>query len=383
MTNEELSFLFNKYLNRNYTNHEVRIHGGKTVEELEHQILHCKEYLNLPAKKTNLNDLKIAFLLSGHIRKNSILDGIIKFCESENHHVFIHTWDNIGLKDHSPQQETLLNDEVTPTTVISEINKYINLKKFEIENNKDWVESQEITHNYFNFSSEEVFIKSQLYSVNKSYKLMKEYSKENNIEYDVVIKLRFDCDMTVFNLTDKTISDIKNYNIIFAPNSDNEHGHIDYGTSCWACDNMYYKHNRKLVHNFDHTNIICDLYAYGSQKSMAKYCDLYNNYDRLNNLFYEENLKQFKTVSTNTFFENENYYLKGHEGHVDSLYYYNCKHFGSLVAYKITLYKFISSLIKMIIAILFLKKEKYLIHRYRLLGLINAYQGKNSWLRPS
>ena len=51
--------------------------------------------------------------------------------------------------------------------------------------------------------------------------------------------------------------------------------------------------------------------------------------------------------------------------------------------YKITLYKFISSLIKMIIAILFLKKEKYLIHRYRLLGLINAYQGKNSWLRPS
>ena len=65
-----------------------------------------------------------------------------------------------------------------------------------------------------------------------------------------------------------------------------------------------------------------------------------------------------------------------------SLYYYNSKHFGLLVAYKITLYKFISSLIKMLIAILFLKKEKYLIHRYRLLGLINAYQGKNSWLRP-
>jgi GT2 family glycosyltransferase len=65
-----------------------------------------------------------------------------------------------------------------------------------------------------------------------------------------------------------------------------------------------------------------------------------------------------------------------------SLYYYNSKHFGLLVAYKVTLCKFISSLIKMLIAILFLKKEKYLIHRYRLLGLINAYQGKNSWLRP-
>jgi GT2 family glycosyltransferase len=66
-----------------------------------------------------------------------------------------------------------------------------------------------------------------------------------------------------------------------------------------------------------------------------------------------------------------------------SLHYYNSKNFGSLVAYKITLYKFISSIIKMIIAILFLKKEKYLIHRYRLLGLINAYKKKKSWLRLS
>ena len=65
-----------------------------------------------------------------------------------------------------------------------------------------------------------------------------------------------------------------------------------------------------------------------------------------------------------------------------SLYYYNFKHFGFLVAYKKTLYKFISSLIKMFIAVIFLKKRKYLIYKYRFLGLINAYQGKNSWLRP-
>jgi N-acetylglucosaminyl-diphospho-decaprenol L-rhamnosyltransferase len=65
-----------------------------------------------------------------------------------------------------------------------------------------------------------------------------------------------------------------------------------------------------------------------------------------------------------------------------SLYYYNFKHFGLLVAYKITLYKFISSLIKMLMAMLLFKKKKYLIYKYRLLGLINAYRGKNSWLRP-
>jgi GT2 family glycosyltransferase len=65
-----------------------------------------------------------------------------------------------------------------------------------------------------------------------------------------------------------------------------------------------------------------------------------------------------------------------------SLYYYNFKHFGLFAAYKITAYRFISSFTKMLLSILLMKKKKYLIHKYRLLGLINAYKGKSSWLRP-
>ena len=65
-----------------------------------------------------------------------------------------------------------------------------------------------------------------------------------------------------------------------------------------------------------------------------------------------------------------------------SLYYYNYKHFGLFIAYKITLYKFISSFTKMMLSILLIKKKEYLIYKYRLLGLINAYLGKSSWLRP-
>ena len=65
-----------------------------------------------------------------------------------------------------------------------------------------------------------------------------------------------------------------------------------------------------------------------------------------------------------------------------SLYYYNFKHFGLFAAYKITFYKFISSLIKMLLSKLLMKKKKYLIYKYRLLGLINAYEKKSSWLRP-
>jgi len=65
-----------------------------------------------------------------------------------------------------------------------------------------------------------------------------------------------------------------------------------------------------------------------------------------------------------------------------SLYYYNFKHFGMFSAYKITLYKFISSLLKILLSIILMKKKKYLLHKYRLLGLINAYKKKDSWLRP-
>jgi hypothetical protein len=161
MTNEELSFLFNKYLNRNFTNHELIVHGKKTVSFLENEILNCNEYLKLPTRNTNINDLKVAILLSGHIRKNSILKGINQFCNNENFHVFIHTWDNIGLKG----SETLLNDLSAETSVISEINKFTNMKNHEIDNNKYWIESQEIKDNYFNFSSPEIFIKSQLYLI--------------------------------------------------------------------------------------------------------------------------------------------------------------------------------------------------------------------------
>ena len=339
MSNEELSYLFNKYLNRNFTNHELIVHGNKTVERLENEILNCSEYLNLTPKNTNSNSLKIAILLSGHIRKNSILKGFNQFCTNENYHVFIHTWDNIGIKGN----ETLLNDTSVPTSVISEINKFTNVKKHEIENNKSWIESQEIKDNYFNFSSPEIFIKSQLYSINKSYKLMEEYSKENNIEYDIVLKVRFDCDITSFNLTDKTISDIKTHDIIFTPNHDNQHTHLDYGTSCWACDSLYYKHNRKIVHIFEHTNVICDLFAYGNKTSMKQYCNLYNNYDKLNNSFFKENLKQFERVTDNIVYEGGNYNLKGYQGHVDSLYYYYCSYPERLLQFQLKDYMLVQS----------------------------------------
>jgi N-acetylglucosaminyl-diphospho-decaprenol L-rhamnosyltransferase len=65
-----------------------------------------------------------------------------------------------------------------------------------------------------------------------------------------------------------------------------------------------------------------------------------------------------------------------------SLYYYNKKHYGKLVAYKATVYRILLSLIKITLSAIFMRKKSFLIHKYRINGSLNAYLGKSSWLRP-
>jgi GT2 family glycosyltransferase len=66
-----------------------------------------------------------------------------------------------------------------------------------------------------------------------------------------------------------------------------------------------------------------------------------------------------------------------------SLFYYNYKHFGILTAYRITISKFFSSIVKLFVALIFLNKKNFLVHYYRLNGLMNAFLRKPAWLRPS
>ena len=66
-----------------------------------------------------------------------------------------------------------------------------------------------------------------------------------------------------------------------------------------------------------------------------------------------------------------------------SLFYYNHKHFGILTAYRVAIVKFISSVIKLFIAMVLFNKKNFLIHYYRLDGLLNAFFKKSAWLRPN
>jgi len=66
-----------------------------------------------------------------------------------------------------------------------------------------------------------------------------------------------------------------------------------------------------------------------------------------------------------------------------SLFYYNYKHYGFFKAYKVTIPKLFSSIVKLVVALILFNKKKSLIHYFRLSGLFNAFLKKPSWLRPS
>jgi hypothetical protein len=320
MTREELTNIFNHYLNRDFTDKEWLIHGYKEPNSFIKEISKCDEYYEL--QKESSPPPKIGILLTGHIRKKDILRGFINFLNKYDYDVFVHTWDTIGIKG----EEMNLNTKESYDEIVREIHQIPNVKKFVIENNKKYIDSLENITGYFNFSSPEKFIKSQLYSVNSSFKLLEEYSKEFNINYDIIFKFRFDTTITSFNLFKNQVDDIKNNKIIFVPNSDCNHTHLDNGTSCYACDNMYYKHGLKNVHIFPHTNVVCDIFAYGNFDSMKSYCSLYEHYDELNKSFLPDNLKSFEINNKTAKFTDGDYILKNHIGHVESLYYFYCSY---------------------------------------------------------
>jgi hypothetical protein len=323
MKRQELIELFDRYLRRLPTKRDIISHGRKNYKDFEFEISRCTEYLELQKKPKAAKKGKIAVLISGHIRHNNINRSFHRL-DDYDYDVFIHTWDNLGFKG----SETNLNDRVDVDKIKTEISKIPNVKSFEIDNNKNFINSlPPVDFTYFNFSSPEVFIKSQLYSVKKSYDIFEEYQLSNNITYDLVIRTRFENEFSGFLVDDALLDDITN-DIIFAPNKGCGHEHPDSNsTTCSACEKMYTEHKLRKVHTFDHTHIICDVFAYGNQRSMKHYCSLYDSYDNLNRSFEKQNREVLKSTKIIHEIKNNVCHLEmTPEGHIDSLYYINCSY---------------------------------------------------------
>ncbi len=69
--------------------------------------------------------------------------------------------------------------------------------------------------------------------------------------------------------------------------------HPFFGNGCFICDTMF---DNKIIgkHVDEHSNNICDFFAYGNEKSMKTYCSMVQNYDILNHQFNETNFKTLK-----------------------------------------------------------------------------------------
>ena len=326
MKPDDLKEIFNNLLNRDPSPTEITRHGYKTISNLTNEILNCVEYRNMRddvpfGTRENYSNSgpKIAFLLSGHIRNNYILQSLTEKCKYLNYDIFIHTWDTKGIKG----TEMNLDVKNDRDSVEHEIRKFYNVRSYEIENNAEYIskiKGKDEHISYFNHSSPENFIKSQLYSINKCFKILEKYSKKEKIQYDIVFRLRFDLAFDCIEIDGNLINDINEYDIIFCPNSDGPHPHPDNGTSCRACDNMYYKWKLKYPHIFEHTNVICDVFAYGSVKSMKKYCSVYEKYDKIAKKFEKQNLKSLNRQKNPNVKQSGKDYLVIE--HAESLYYY-------------------------------------------------------------
>lgn len=295
---EDVKVLFNKYLERDPNETEYLNNLEKDKTDLEHEIKNCKEALELAAKP------RVAVLISGHARDMDFLKTsyLIKYRKVD---FFIFSWDQQGTWG----TETDLSKPSIKNFLEQEYKKDFRIKKYEIESNKDYIKDNPMDPDikFFRYSKvPEINIKSQLYAIMRSYQLMEKYMEETGTEYGLVLKTRFDMAVTSFTLTTELIEDVNKNKIIFVPDQEKS-GHVHPMPSfCTSCDKIY-DNGIKVKHIFEHQNIICDTYAYGSADSMKKYCYLYESYERLCKEFEAHNLSVVDKVKLDYQKDKENY----------------------------------------------------------------------------
>ena len=212
--------------------------------------------------------MRIAICFSGQIRTGveasenikRFLGDLLPYCD-----FFIHTWNINSQKNYAgtiiyPDEEYISEDN---------INRIINIYKPK----KIIIEDYNIFR--FNKKSRDIMknnITAQWYSFNKSVEYKKEYEKDNNFEYDLVVKLRFD--------------------IIY---SNNRSLLDDYFISL---DNYFYIENFAIVTDkIEDLPFIDDVYYLGTSKDMNIMSDYYD-YMIKNNLKHKYGYELLKYLDS-------------------------------------------------------------------------------------
>jgi hypothetical protein len=131
----------------------------------------------------------------------------------------------------------------------------------------------------------------QLYSMQRSYEAMIQWERKNKIEHSTIVKLRFDTAPSSWNLREFFLSADPRFKKLLIAANERAHPHPGGGGGCVQCQRLHNDwweqswegrkegpepDNELWLHDGPHTNDICDLYAIGNRKTMARYMTVYS-----------------------------------------------------------------------------------------------------------
>jgi hypothetical protein len=164
--------------------------------------------------------MRIGLVMFGHLRSfRSTYDSYQHFLnvlrQSGDVNVFCHTWDIEESVTASWWKEQTSNAPPPPTVDAGEIKNKYQPALYNIEPSKQFDDAGY----QLNSSIPVAGILSMLYSQYRSFQLLREYEKQNNIRYDVVIKARYDLLFEVTPLFSSIIERAMNERCCFLPTS--------------------------------------------------------------------------------------------------------------------------------------------------------------------
>jgi hypothetical protein len=197
--------------------------------------------------------MKIAICISGSIRKlQKSVESVNKLKEKYDCSVFIHTWYNI--EDVHKNDDDIIENLSKYNPVACLIEDYKVKEKYI---NKIYMDANFKQHVNINDSR----TISMYYSLYKSNQLKKDFEKENSMEFDCVIRMRFDSKINSdFILEEYDISNIN----------------IPLGIQSGPQGKDFGGYN--------------DQFALGSSKKMDTYCDVINNISNISDTYHPETI---------------------------------------------------------------------------------------------
>jgi hypothetical protein len=141
----------------------------------------------------------------------------------------------------------------------------------------------------------------QLYSMQRSYEMMKQWEKSKGIEHSTIVKLRFDTFPKSWNIREFFLSTDQQFSHLLIAANEKVHRHPGGGGGCLKCcaahrawwESGGHDAGTSLpVHEGIHGNDICDFYAIGNRLTMERYMTVYSRVTELySEALFEESLR--------------------------------------------------------------------------------------------